>query len=256
MNTKDRVPVLRQRVRRDGDRGAAARRQRVGGRLRGRRGEDPLRPERGQERGRDRGAARSSPRARMAARSRRSGTSPSASTRRSSTSARSSRSSSAARSTRPAPRGWGCSACSSRRSATGRSSQPTGSLGQGSIFDLGAFDADDSRVARAPPADPDRRVREAGAAAAREGDARPLRLRAPARARPRPAPPQDRRDARRARAPPRRRGRHGRRDRLGREAPDDEARRADGLPHARRPDRHRRGRRLQLRPTPPRASSA
>ena len=49
------------------------------------------------------------------------------------------------------------------------------------------------------------------------------------------------------RAPPRRRGRHGRRHRLRREAADDEARRADGVPHPRRPDRFRRGGRLQLR---------
>ena len=40
---------------------------------------------------------------------------------------RSRRSSSAARSTRPAPRGWGCSTCSSRRSRRGRSTRPTGS---------------------------------------------------------------------------------------------------------------------------------
>ena len=75
--------VLRQRVPRDGDRGAAARRERVAVRLRGRRGQDPLRPERGQERRRvggagDRRRARGGRR-----RSRRSGTSPSASTRRS-----------------------------------------------------------------------------------------------------------------------------------------------------------------------------
>ena len=47
---------LRQRVRRDGDRGAAARRERVGDRLRRRRGQDPLRPQRGQERRRQRRA--------------------------------------------------------------------------------------------------------------------------------------------------------------------------------------------------------
>ena len=67
MNTKDRVPfyvnacdelgieVLPPDVNSSADR------------LRGRRGEDPLRPERGQERGRDGGAARSSARARRAA---------------------------------------------------------------------------------------------------------------------------------------------------------------------------------------------
>ena len=75
--------VLRQRVPRARDRGAAARREHVAGRLRGRRGQDPLRPERGQERRRGR-----VPRDRRRARGgrgvrRRSGTSPSASTRRS-----------------------------------------------------------------------------------------------------------------------------------------------------------------------------
>ena len=52
-------------------------------------------------------------------------------------------------------------------------------MGQSSLFD-GAFDADDSSRRTAPPADPDRRVREARAPPSREGDARPLRLRAPA----------------------------------------------------------------------------
>ena len=47
---------LRQRLRRDGDRRAAARRERVGHRLRGRRGQDPVRPQCGQERGRQRRA--------------------------------------------------------------------------------------------------------------------------------------------------------------------------------------------------------
>ncbi len=76
-------PDLRQRLRRDGHRGAAARRELVCRRLRGRRGEDPLRAERGEERGRDRCAADRRGARRMAGRSRRSGTSPSASTRRS-----------------------------------------------------------------------------------------------------------------------------------------------------------------------------
>ena len=62
----------------------------------------------------------------------------------------------------------------------------------------------------------------------------------------RAAAPEDRLHPLRARAPPRRRGRDGRRDRLRDQAADDEARRADGLPRARRPDRRRRGRRLQL----------
>ncbi len=53
----------------------------------------------------------------------------------------------------------------------------------------------------APSGDPRERVREAGAAEAREGDARPLRLRAPAQGRPRAAAPQDRLRPLRARAP-------------------------------------------------------
>ena len=54
MNTKDRVPVLRQRLPRARDRGAAARRERVADRLRRRRRQDPLRAERGQGRRRAR----------------------------------------------------------------------------------------------------------------------------------------------------------------------------------------------------------
>ncbi len=50
MNTKDRVPVLRQRLPRDGDRGRAAGRELLGVRLRGRGGKDPLRLERREER--------------------------------------------------------------------------------------------------------------------------------------------------------------------------------------------------------------
>ena len=89
-------------------------------------------------------------------------------------------------------------------------------------------------------------VREVRAAEAREGVARPLRLRASAPGGARAVAAEDGLHARRARAPARRRGRDGRRDRLGREAADDEARRADGLPRSRRPDRGRRGGRLQL----------
>ena len=48
--------VLRQRLRRDGHRGAAARRQQLGRGLHGRRRPHPLRPDRGQGRGRGRGA--------------------------------------------------------------------------------------------------------------------------------------------------------------------------------------------------------
>jgi hypothetical protein len=137
----------------------------------------------------------------------------------------------------------GCWRCSSRRSRTGRSTPPTGSPGRRRSS---TWATARSRPGRAPPGDPDRRVREARAAEAGEGDARPLRLRAPAPRRPRPAPPQDRLHAERDGAPARRRGRLGRRDRLVGEAADDEEGRADGLPDARRPDRRRRGRRLQL----------
>ena len=79
--------VLRQRVPRARDRGAAARRERVADRLRRRRRQDPLRPQRREGRGRGRVPRDRRARARRAARSSRSGTSPSASTRRSRTSA-------------------------------------------------------------------------------------------------------------------------------------------------------------------------
>ena len=94
--------------------------------------------------------------------------------------------------------------------------------------------------------DPGERVREAGAAEAREGDAGPLRLGASAEGRPRAAAPEDRLRPLRARAPPRRGGCDGGWDRLRGQAADDQARRADGVPRARRPDGRRRGRRLQL----------
>ena len=72
--------------------------------------------------------------------------------------------------------------------------------GQASIFDLGGDEA--AADAQAPSRDPHRRVREAGAPEAREGDARPLRLRAPAARRPRAAAPEDRLHAERAGAAP------------------------------------------------------
>ena len=74
--------VLRQRVPRPEHRCAAARREHVDDRLRRRGGEDPLRAERREERRRVRMPRRSSVHARRAGRSRRSGTSPSASIRR------------------------------------------------------------------------------------------------------------------------------------------------------------------------------
>ena len=64
---------------------------------------------------------------------------------------------------------------------------------------------------------------------------------------PRPAPAQDRLRPRRGRAPARRRGRHGRRDRRRDQAADDEEGRPDGLHAPRRRHRRRRGRGLQLR---------
>ena len=117
--------------------------------------------------------------------------------------------------------------------------------GQASIFD-GAFGDGRRRSRSQHPPLATTRVRRARAAAAREGDARPVRLRASARARPRRAAAEDRLRPHGPRAQARRRVRHGRRDRLRTQAGDDEARRADGVRDARRPDRERRGRRLQL----------
>ena len=123
--------VLRLALRGDGDRRPAAGRQRVRPRLRRRRGLDPVRARRGQER-RPRGGREDHRGARRrAGRSRRSGTSASGSTAARSTRRRSSRSSSAARSTRPARRGSGCSrSCRSRR-APGQKQQQDAELGPG-----------------------------------------------------------------------------------------------------------------------------
>ena len=129
--------VLRRRVRRARDRGAAARRERVPGRLRGRRGEDPLRAQRGEERRRGRPAARSSRRARRAGRSRRSGTSPSASTRRSRTSARSSRSSACGALDSTGASRKGMLHVLEDALSYGQKQQQDRLLGQASIFDLG-----------------------------------------------------------------------------------------------------------------------
>ncbi len=100
------------------------------------------------------------------------------------------------------------------------------------------------REPEASPGHPRGRVREGRAAQAREGDARALRLGAPAARRARAAAAQDRRDAQRARAAARRGGRHRRRPRLRRQADDDEAGRADGVRHARRPHRLERSGRV------------
>ena len=69
-----------------------------------------------------------------------------------------------------------------RARRSGRSTPPTGSPGQASIFD-GAFGEAEARGGAAPPADPDAGVRRARAPPAREGDARAVRVRASARAR-------------------------------------------------------------------------
>ena len=174
--------VLRQRVRRDGDRGAAARRELVRGRLRGRRGEDPLRPQRGQERRRDRGAARSSP-------AREEGgpfasiwdfterVDPQVVNKR----ALESLVKCGALDSTGASR-MGMLAVLEQALGYGQKLAPTGSSARARSSTSAFGDADDSARRAAPPADRDRRVREARAAAAREGDARPLRLRASARA--------------------------------------------------------------------------
>ena len=139
---------------------------------------------------------------RRAARSSRSGTSPSASTRRSSNK----RVARVARQVRRAARlAQGDAArCSSRRVAYGQKQQADRLAGQGSIFDLGPAEARSRATTRRSPTDEFEKnelLRD------REGGARPLRLRASALGDPRPAAAQDRRDDRRARAPPRRRGR-------------------------------------------------
>ena len=174
--------VLRQRVPRARDRGAAARRERVAGRLRRRRAArsaSASTPSRASARSR---AARSSRRARRAARSSRSGTSPSASTRRSSN--KRALESLVKCGALPGLAARGCSRCSSRRSPTARSSRPTGSPARA----RSSTSAPPRTTSReAPSADPDRRVREDRAAAAGEGGARPLRLRASALGDPRPA---------------------------------------------------------------------
>ena len=136
-------PVLRQQVRGDGHRGAAARRQLLGSRVRRQRQLDPLRPRCGQER-RPRGGRDDHLGARVGGRSSRSGTSASGSTRASSTSGRSSAWSSAGRSTRPATRAAGCSRCSAQAQSAGQQAQEDSRRGQGSIFDLGDGAAEES----------------------------------------------------------------------------------------------------------------
>ncbi len=134
-----------------------------------------------------------------------------------------------------ASRKGACSRCSTRAARARLSSDtPTALAGQSSIFDTGD---EQRRRWSETPVDLDRRVRQGRASAAREGDARPLRVRAPTRRRPRPAAPTRRPPARRARATSRRRGRDGRRNRLDAQAADDEEGRSDGVRPTRRPHR-------------------
>ena len=118
-------PVLRQRMRRDGDRRPAARRQHVDDRLRRRRREDPLRADGRQERRRGRRRGDRARPHRKAARSSTSGTWSSASACNSSTSVPWSPCSTVVRSTRSATRAKGCSRASTRSSATASVSRAT-----------------------------------------------------------------------------------------------------------------------------------
>ncbi len=190
-------PAVRERVRRDGDRGAPARRERVGHRFRGRGRQDPLRPQRGQERRRQRSAGdhrraqagwlvrddlglhrarRSAGRQQAGARVARQVRRPRLHRRLADGDARSA--------------GAGARV---RAEARGRSARRTG-------IDLrsGLRRRRAGRGGRPQAPSPDRRerVREGRAPAAREGDPRPLRLGAPAQRRSRPAASQDRCDAR------------------------------------------------------------
>ena len=228
--------VLRQRLPRARDRGAAARRERVADRLRRRRRQDPLRAQRRQGRRRARRAARSSA-------AREEGgpfesiwdfterVDPSVVNKR----ALESLVKCGALARRVAA--GDARRCSSRRSPTARSSRPTGSpaRARSSTSVRRAETAPARRTTRrSRPSEfekPEllRLEKETLGLYVSEHPLSSLRDRA-AR--------EDRRDDRRARAPPRRRDRRRRRDRQRGQAADDQARRADGLPPARR--RHRR----------------
>ena len=238
MNTKDRVPFYVNACREieievlpPDVNGSAVR-------LRGRRGQDPLRPERGQERRRlgrprDRRGARGRRRVRLALglhRARRPAGREQARARVAGQVRR------ARLDRRLAPR--------DARGARARALARPARLGRAAARPELALRR--GRGEARAPADRQRGVREERAAAPGEGGARALRLRASARGDSRAAAAQDRRDARRARAPARRRDRDRGRDRLGDQAADDEEGRPDGLPAARRRRRQRRGGRLQL----------
>ena len=119
-------------------------------------------------------------------------------------------------------------------------------MGQSSLFD-GAFGEDEAAAVPHHPAIPPGEFEKSELLRLEKETLGLYVSEHPLASRPRPAPPQDRRDAGRARAAPRRRGRHDRRHRLGGQAGHDEARRPHGVPLTRRPDRLGRGRRLQRR---------
>ena len=199
---------LRQRLRRDGDQGAAAGRERVGDGFRGRRRQDPLRAQRGQERRRQRRA-----RDHRGAQGRRAVRDDLGLHRARRPAGREQACARVARQVRRARLDRGLADGDARGARAGARlraearRRPARRPGVDLRPRLRRRRARGGRGAQAPSSDRRERVREGRAAAAREGDARPLRLGAPAQRRARPAAPQDRRDARRARAPARRRGR-------------------------------------------------
>ena len=257
MNTKDRVPFYVNACDELGievlppDVNVSQRR------LRRRRGQDPLRPQRGQERRRGRVRARSS-------RAREEGgpfasiwdfterVDPQVVNKR----ALESLVKCGALDSTGAHAARGCSrACSSRRSRCGQKQQADRLAGQGSIFDLGA-----RRCGRSRPSATTRRSRPTSSRSAScsklEKETLGLYVSEhPLHGDPRPAAAQDRLHARRARAAPRRRDRHRRRDRRRGQAADDEEGRADGVP-ALDDVTGGGGRRLRLRLRDVRASSA
>ena len=246
--------ALRQRVPRDGHRRPATGRELVAAGLRGRRRRHPLRAQRGEERGGGR-SGRDRPRPGRgwavrvdlgAHRARRSAGAQQARARvaREVRCARLHRRDAAGHAHRPR-RG-----ARARAADVGRPARRPGLHLRRRLRRRGAVRRGQVSAAR------DHRVRRARALAPREGDARPVRLGASARTRPCRAEAEDglRPDGYRAQA--RRRVRHRRRDRLRAEAGDDEARRADGVRDARRPDGQCGGRRLQLDVRQPRASSS
>src|SRR6266545_151886 len=230
-------PVLRQRVRRDGDRGAAAGRQHVAARLCRRRGEDPLRAL-GREERRRAGGAGDHPRAgggravRVDLGLHRAGRS------------------TGVEQTRARVFGEVRRARLDRRDAQGDAGGARG----GAVTRSAGADRSAARPELAlrrggearDGADRRRGVREERAAAAGEGHSRAVRVRASVAFHPRPAAAEDGLRPCGHRAAPRRRGRDGGWDRLRAQALDDEEGRADGVHAARRCHRRCRGRRLQL----------